>query len=186
MCSDADERKLFRTATKPIYGDATLILLALSTCRSIYISCDILPTSCTSIGSRTLGPQDISAPRHFGTSFKPNHQWSAVLSKLSWVQSVPTFRRSDAEVSRTTFLVQNCLIETALKCLMRVRSVLWPKCPVTLTLLSSTDSSSTLYRRDGQCAGRSEQEALDCCCCVQRQHNDHVIRRNKMRSSTDD
>jgi len=42
------------------------------------------------------------------------------------VQSVPTFRRSDAEVSRSTFLVQKCL-ETVLKCLMRVRSVSVPK-----------------------------------------------------------
>ena len=53
-------------------------------------------------GSRTLWPQDISAPRHFGTIFKPNHRWSCDL-ELSWVQSVPTFRRSDAEVSHTTF-----------------------------------------------------------------------------------
>ena len=80
-------------------------------------------------GSRTLRPQDISAPRHFGTNFKPNHRWSCVLSELSWVQSVPTYRRSDAEVSGTTFLVQKCL-ETVLKCLMRVRSVLVPKCLV--------------------------------------------------------
>jgi len=73
---------------------------------------------------------DTSATRHFGTNFKPNHRWICVLSELSLVQSVPTFRRSDAEVSRTAFLVQKCL-ETVLKCLMRVRSVLWPKCPVT-------------------------------------------------------
>jgi len=51
------------------------------------------------------------------------------LSELSWVQSVPTLRRSDAEVSRTTFLVQKCL-ETVLKCLVSVRSVLVPKCLV--------------------------------------------------------
>ena len=50
-------------------------------------------------GSRTLRTQNISAPRYFGTNFKPNHRWSCVLSELSWVQSVPTFRRSDAEVS---------------------------------------------------------------------------------------
>jgi len=80
-------------------------------------------------GSRTLRPQDISAPRHFGTNFKPNHRWICVLSELSLVQSVPTFCRSDAEVSRTTFLAQKCL-ETVLKCLMRVRSVLVPKCLV--------------------------------------------------------
>jgi len=85
------------------------------------------------LGSRGLRPQDISAPRHFGTNFKPNHRWSCVLSELSWVESVPTFRRSDAEVSRTTFLVQKCL-ETVLKCLMRVRSVLVPKCLVTYNL----------------------------------------------------
>jgi len=55
------------------------------------------------MGSRTLRPQDTSAPRHFGTNFKPNHRWSRVMSELSWVQSVRTFHRSDAEVSRTTF-----------------------------------------------------------------------------------
>jgi len=72
-----------------------------------------------------LWEPDTSATRHFGTNFKPNHRWSCVLSELSLVQSVPAFRRSDAEVSRTTFLVQKCL-ETVLKCLMRVRSVLVP------------------------------------------------------------
>jgi len=51
-------------------------------------------------GSRTIPPQDISAPRRFGANFKPNHRWSCVSSELSWVQSVPTFRRSEAEVSR--------------------------------------------------------------------------------------
>ena len=76
--------------------------------------------------SRTLRPQDISAPGHFGTIFKPNHRCGCVLSELSLVQSVPTFRRSDAEVSRTTFLVQNCL-ETVQKYLVWVRSVLVPK-----------------------------------------------------------
>ena len=80
-------------------------------------------------GSRTLWPQDMSARRHFGTNFKPNHRWSCVLSELSRVKSVPTFRRSDAEASRATFLVQKCL-ETVLKCRMRVRSVLVPKCLV--------------------------------------------------------
>ena len=60
----------------------------LSVCLSVCLS-----------GSRILRPQDISAPRHFGINFKPNHRWSAVLSELFWVQSVPTFRRSDAEVS---------------------------------------------------------------------------------------
>ena len=69
---------------------------------------------------------DTSATRHFGTNFKPHHRWICVLLKLSLVQSVPTFRRSDAEVSRTTFLVQKCP-ETVQKCLMRVRSVLVPK-----------------------------------------------------------
>jgi len=77
---------------------------------------------------RLWGP-DASAPGHFGTIFKPNHRWSCVLSELSWVQSVPTLRRSDAEVSRSTFLMQKCL-EAVLKCLMRVRSVLVPKCHV--------------------------------------------------------
>ena len=86
-------------------------------------------SSRTSRGSRTLRPHDISAPRHFSTNL--NHRWSCVFSELSWVESVPSFRRSDAEVSPTTFLAQKCL-ETVLKCLMRVRSVLWPKCPVTL------------------------------------------------------
>jgi len=78
-------------------------------------------------GSRTLRPRDISAPGHFGTNFKPNHRWICVLSELSLVQSVPTYRRSDAEVSRATFFVQKCL-ETVQKCLVRVRSVLVPKC----------------------------------------------------------
>jgi len=73
-------------------------------------------------GSRALRPQDISAPIHFGTNFKPNHRWSCVLSV--GVQSVPTFRQSDAEVSRTTFLMQKCLLETVPKCFVRVRSVL--------------------------------------------------------------
>ena len=51
------------------------------------------------------------------------------MSELSWVESVLTFRRSDAEVSRSTFVAQKCL-ETVLKCLMRARSVLVPKCLV--------------------------------------------------------
>jgi len=60
------------------------------------------------VGSRTLRPQDISAPGHFVTNFKPNAESPVELCLVGTVlgpnfQSVPTFRRSDAEVSRTTF-----------------------------------------------------------------------------------
>jgi len=72
------------------------------------------------------------------------------LSELSWVQSVPTFRRSDGEVSCTTLLVHNCL-ETVLNCLMRVRSVLVPKCPVPFSSTSQKipDSSRLLAPPSG-------------------------------------
>ena len=65
---------------------------------------------------QTLRPQDISAPRHFGTTklalkFKPNHRWSCVSSELSWVEMSRLFldHGTRVEVSRTTFLVSKCL-----------------------------------------------------------------------------
>ena len=67
-------------------------------------------------GSRTLRPQDTSAPRHFGTTklvpkFKPNHRWSCVSSELSWIEVSRLFldHGTRFEVSHTTFLVSKCL-----------------------------------------------------------------------------
>ena len=78
-------------------------------------------------GSRTLRPQDTSAPRHFGITklvpkFKPNHRWSCVSSELSWVKVSRLFldHGTCVEVSRTTFLVSKCL----------EIGVLMPKCLV--------------------------------------------------------
>jgi len=102
-------------------------------------------------GSRTFRPQYISAPRHFGTNFKPNHRWSCVLSELSWVQSVPTFRRSEAEVSRTTFLAQKC-VEKVLKCFMRRFGV---ACPYLLFGMKSP-----LSKNRGNAAGQYNKSLL--------------------------
>ena len=84
-------------------------------------------------GSRTLRPQDTSAPWHFGTTklvpkFKTNHRWSCVSSQLSWVEVSRLFldHGTRVKVSRTTFLVSKCLeigAEVA-------QSVLMPKCLV--------------------------------------------------------
>ena len=65
---------------------------------------------------KTLRPQDILAPRHFGTTksvpkFKPNHRWSCVSSELSWVEVSRLFldHGTRVKVSRTTFLVSKRL-----------------------------------------------------------------------------
>ena len=124
-----------------------------------------------------FGSADTSATGHFGTKtlrhqLKPNHRWSCVLSELSWVQSVPTFRMSnDVEVSRTTFLMQKCL-ETVLKCRCRsemswCQSVLWPKCPVIPEFVqfslrvSTTDVAYTfsLHLSRLQCKEGTEEDA---------------------------
>jgi len=73
----------------------------------------------TSVGSRTLRPQDTLAPRHFGATklvpkFKTNHRWSCVSSELSWVEVSRLFldhgtRLEVIEVCPTTFLVSKCL-----------------------------------------------------------------------------
>ena len=85
--------------------------------------------------SRTLRPQDTSAPRHIGTTklvpkFKTNHRWSCVSSELSWVEVSRLFLNHGTcvEVSRTTFLLSECL-ETGAEV---SQSVLMPKCPVTV------------------------------------------------------
>ena len=78
-------------------------------------------------GHKTFRHQDTSAPTL--SRITGGAALCLIAKLLSWVQSIPTFRRSDAEVSRTTILAQKCL-ETVLQCLMRVRSVLVPKCLV--------------------------------------------------------
>ena len=85
------------------------------------------------IGSRTLRPQDTSAPRHIGTTklvskFKTNHRWSCVSSELSWVEvsRLSHDHGTRVEVSRTTFLVSKCLEIGA----EVSQSVLMPKCLV--------------------------------------------------------
>ena len=60
------------------------------------------------------------------------HQCRSVSSKLSWCRSVPFFCTS-AEVSWTVFFCAEVSWDTSApvpKCLVRVRSVLWPKCLV--------------------------------------------------------
>jgi len=85
-------------------------------------------------GSRTLRPQDTSAPRHFGTTksvlkFQTNHQWRCVSSELFWIEVSRLFldHGTRVEVSRTTFLVSKCLEIGA----EVSQSVLTPKCPLT-------------------------------------------------------
>jgi len=64
--------------------------------------------------------------RHFGTSAevsRPNCPGAEVSDFSSiWCRNVLRHFGTSAEMSRTMFLVP--------KCLVRVRSVLWPKCPV--------------------------------------------------------
>ena len=88
-------------------------------------------------GSLTLRPQDTSARKHFSTiksvpKFKRNHRWSCVSSELSWVEVSRLFldHGTRVEMSRTTFLVSNCLEIGA----EVSQSVLMPKCPVTLNI----------------------------------------------------
>jgi len=85
------------------------------------------------IGSRTLRPQDTSAPWDFGTTklvpkFKTNHRWSCVSSELSGVEVSRLFLNhgTRVEVSRTTFLVSKCFEIGA----EVSQSVLMPKCLV--------------------------------------------------------
>jgi len=92
-----------------------------------------------SSGSRTLRPQDTSAPRHFGITklvpkFKSNHRWSCVSSELSWVEVSRLFldHGTRVEVSHTTFLVSKCL-ETGAEV---SQSVLMPKCLVTFLVIA--------------------------------------------------
>jgi len=88
--------------------------------------------NCNCRAQRHRREPDTLALRHFGTiklvpKFKPNHQWSCVLSELSWVEVSQLFLDHDTrvEVSRTTFLVSKCLEIGA-----EVSSVLMPKCLV--------------------------------------------------------
>ena len=86
--------------------------------------------SCWLFGSRTLRPQDTSAPRHFGTTklvpkFKTNHRWSCVSSGVE-VSRLFLDHGTLVEVSGTKFLVSKCLEIGA----EVSQSVLMPKCLV--------------------------------------------------------
>ena len=114
------------------------------TASNVFFNFFCIPIKCPTEGSRPLWPQDILTAGHFGSA--PTLSWitgGAVSCRNCPGSSVPTLRKSYAEVSRTAFLVQKCF-ETVLKCLMRVRSVLVPKCLV--AEVSGNPTQHTLWQ----------------------------------------
>jgi len=99
-------------------------------------------TAVSTVPSLSLGEPDTSATRHFGTTkslskFKTNHRWSCVSSELSWFEVSRLFldHGTRVEVSRTTFFWCRSVLRSVPKCPRASwcrRSVLWPKCPVTV------------------------------------------------------
>ena len=115
--------------TKLMYLWRTAVVSTTQTLTATCWTTSVKVSSCW-LGSRTLQPQDTSAPRHFGITklvpkFKPNHRWSCVSSELSWVEVSRLFldHGTRVELSRTTFLVSKCL-ETGAEV---SQSGLWPK-----------------------------------------------------------
>ena len=99
-------------------------------------------------GSRTLRPQDTSAPRHFGTTklvpnFKTNHRWSCLIG-IVLGRSVPAFPQSRHSCLIPRFWCRSVL-RSVPKCprVSWCRSVLWPKCPVTVGAQSTLCGGKT-------------------------------------------